>query len=289
MTLPDWIGDYHIHTRFSCDSKSEMTEVCESAIAQGIREIAITDHADFGPDDPPGYFRPVEYLETIEHCRARYRDRLRIRTGVEIGEPHIFAQETQTILNAGAFDFVIGSAHYAALLAPAASSKGACYLQCAWKGSFFQQPLRQAYEAYFRQVVRLAAEGDFDVLGHLDLVKRDAHQFGKPYDGPEPYADMIRTALRSVVERGKGIEINTSALYKGKGMSEPCPSLEILRWYRELGGEILTVGSDAHTPDKVGAHFDVAVEMARAAGFTRLATFERRQVYWNRIIDFGTV
>lgn len=68
-------------------------------------------------------------------------------------------------------------------------------------------------------------------------------------------------------------------------MSEPCPSLEILRWYRELGGEILTLGSDAHTPDKIGAHFDVALEMARAAGFKRLATFEQRQVHWIEIID----
>jgi histidinol-phosphatase (PHP family) len=269
MTLPGCIGDYHVHTRSSCDSKSEMAAACEAAIAQGMREIAFTDHADFGPDDPPGYFRPVEYLAEIERCRARYGDRLTIRAGVEMGEPHIFTQEAEAVLATGTFDFVIGSAHYA---------DG---LQCAWKAHFFEQPLRQAYEAYFRQVVALAAAGDFDVLGHLDLVKRDAHKFGKPYDGPGAYADMIRAALRSIVERGKGIEINTSPLYKG--LSEPCPSLEILRWYRELGGEILTFGSDAHTPDKIGAHFDVALEMARLVGFARLARFEQRQVAWLEI------
>jgi len=269
MTLPDGIGDYHVHTRASCDSESEMAAACEAAIAQGMREIAFTDHADFGPDDPPGYFHPVEYLAEIERCRARYGDRLTIRAGVEMGEPHIFTQEAETVLAAGVFDFVIGSAHYA---------DG---LQCAWKAPFFEQPLRQAYEAYFRQVVSLAAAGDFDVLGHLDLVKRDAHKFGQPYDGPGPYADMIRAALRSVVERGKGIEINTSPLYKG--LSEPCPSLEILRWYRELGGEILTFGSDAHTPDRIGAHLNAALELARSAGFTRLARFEQRQVAWLEI------
>jgi histidinol phosphatase-like PHP family hydrolase len=127
----------------------------------------------------------------------------------------------------------------------------------------------------------LAAEGDFDVLGHLDLVKRDARKFGKVYDGPEPYADLIRAALRSIVERGKGIEINTSPLRRGQ--PDPCPSLEVLRWYRELGGEILTFGSDAHRPGDIGAHFDVALEMARAAGFTRLARFEKRQVRWVEI------
>jgi histidinol-phosphatase (PHP family) len=258
--------DYHIHTGFSIDSETGMAAVCEAAIARGLEEIAFTDHADFGPADSPDYFCPDEYLAAIERCRARYGDRLTICAGVEMGEPHIFVQEAKAVLSAGDFDLVLGSAHYA---------DG---LQVAWEARFFEQPLRQAYEAYFRQVVGLAAEGDFDVLGHLDLVKRDALKFGKVYDGPGPYADMIRAALRSVVERGKGIEINTSPLRRGQ--PEPCPSLEVLRWYRELGGEILTIGSDAHTPADVGSYLDVAVDMARSVGFTRLARFEGRRLAW---------
>ncbi len=284
MLPSDLIGDYHVHSHFSCDAEAGMTAVCEAAIARGFREIAFTDHADFGPNDPPGYFRPAEYLQNIEQCRARYGDRLTIRAGVEMGEPHIFVREAQAILATGEFDFVIGSAHYAVSPGhPSAMEPDG--LRCAWLESFFEQPLHLVYESYFRQVVRLAEKGDFDVLGHVDLIKRDAHKYGKPYDGPGPYADMIRTALRSVVERGKGIEINTSSLYKNGGMAEPCPSLEVLRWYRELGGEILTIGSDAHTPDKIGACFDVALEMARAAGFKRLAAFERRKVHWIGITD----
>lgn len=285
MILPGHVADYHIHTRFSCDSIADMAEVCESAISGGVGEIAFTDHADFGPEDPPEKFRIAEYLEAIQQCREKYGDLLIIRTGIELGEPHIFQKEAGSILDAGKFDIVIGSAHYA--VGPAASSDpgSAESMQCAWKVSFFEQPLRQAYEAYFQQVVQLAAEGDFDVLGHLDLVKRDACKFGKPYDGPGPYAEMIRTVLRTLIDRGKGIEINTSPLYKEKGMSEPCPSLEILRWYREMGGEILTLGSDAHTPDKVGAHFAAACEIARAAGFRKLALFEKRRIQWNSIDD----
>jgi histidinol-phosphatase (PHP family) len=84
-----------------------------------------------------------------------------------------------------------------------------------------------------------------------------------------------------MIERGKGLEINT-VTYR-RGMGDPSPPLQVLRWYRELGGEILTFGSDAHTPAAIGACSDVALEMAQAAGFTRLATFERRQVYWTRI------
>jgi len=263
------LADYHIHTRFSCDSETEMAASCEAAISRGLSEIAFTDHADFGPVDPSGYFRPAEYLAEIERCRARYGDRLTIRAGVELDDPHIFAQEAADVLAVGDFDFVLGSAHYA---------DG---LQATWEASFFEQPLHQAYEAYFRQVARLAAEGDFDVLAHLDLVKRNARKFGQVYDGPGPYADLIRAALRSIVERGKGIEINTSPL--NRGQTEPCPSLEVLRWYRELGGEVLTFGSDGHTPEAIGAHFDVALAMARAADFTRLARFEKRRIRWTAI------
>jgi histidinol-phosphatase (PHP family) len=264
------LPDYHIHTRFSCDSDAEMAAACEAAIARGLSEIAFTDHVDFGPDDPPeSHLHPVEYLAEIEHCRACFDNQLTIRAGAEIGEPHLFTEKAASILKQGDFDFILGSAHYADGMQPA------------WREAFFEQPLQQAYEAYFYQVVRLAAEGDFDVLAHLDLIKRDARKFGKAYDGPEPYADMIRTALRSLVERGKGLEINTSPLRLGQ--LELCPSLQVLHWYRELGGEILTFGSDAHTPDAIGSCFDVAMEMAQAAGFTRLATFNKRGLEWTVI------
>jgi histidinol-phosphatase (PHP family) len=261
--------DYHIHTRFSADSEANMEAACQAAIARGISEIAFTDHLDFGPEDPSDYFRAAEYLAAIERCRAHHDGRLVVLAGVEVGEPHLFATKASAVVAHSEFDIVLGSAHYA---------DG---MEAAWLGDFFEQPLRQAYESYFRQVVDLSAEGDFDVLGHLDLVKRDAHRFGKPYDGPEPYADMIRTALRSLVERGKGMELNTSPLRRGQ--PEPCPSPQILRWYRELGGEILTLGSDAHSPTAVGADLGLAVDIAKAAGFEHLTTFRRRHIDWVRI------
>ena len=261
--------DYHIHTSFSMDSESRMEAACETAIARGIDEIAFTDHLDFGPCDSSGAFPTDRYVAAIGRCRERYHGRLRVRTGIEVGEPHIFPRQAADVIARGDFDVVLGSVHYAE------------DMQAAWLEDFFDQPLRDAYEAYFSQVVDLAKEGDFDILGHVDLVKRDARKFGKAYDGPGPYGDMIRAALKAVVERGKGIELNTSPLRRGQ--SEPCPSLEILRWYRELGGETLTLGSDAHLAEAVGSHLEVAVEMARAAGFTRLATFAHREVNWKSI------
>ena len=261
--------DCHIHTRYSVDSEAAFEAICRAAVAQGIDEIAFTDHLDFGPSDSTDPFPAEDYLEEIQTCRERYTDRLEISAGIEVGEPHLFPGEAAAVLAAGDFDFVIGSAHYA---------RG---MRAAWFEDYFDQPLGDAYEAYFQQVVDLARAGDFDVLAHLDLVKRDARKFGKPYDGPRPYADLIRAALMALVERGKGMEINTSPLRRGQ--PEPCPSMEVLRWYHELGGEILTVGSDAHVPQAVGSHIDVALDMARAAGFTRLVTFHHREMAWRRI------
>ncbi len=273
------LSDYHIHTRFSIDSEADLSVICKAAINRGLEEIALTDHVDFGPNDlPNGRLQIAEYLAGIADCRARYAGQLTIRAGVEMGEPHLFPEKAAAVLSQGDFDFVIGSAHYAAPLDPSSGIEG---LRPTWHSTYFEQPLDQAYKAYFQQVLSLAERGDFDVLGHIDLIKRDAREFGYPYDGPGRYADLVRTALRALVERGKGIEVNTSPL--SKGQPETCPSLEILRWYRELGGEILTMGSDAHRPEAVGAHFDTALEMVRAAGFTRLARFERRQLAWVEI------
>lgn len=261
--------DYHVHSCFSHDSQASLEAACQAAIDRGLDEIAFTDHVDLGPDFPPGHFRAPEYLAAIGRCRARYGDQLIVRAAVEVGEPHLYPEETADLLAAHDFDFVLGSAHYA------------LGMRAAWREDFFVPPLHEAYEAYFKQIVRLAAAGDYDILAHVDLIKRDARHFGQPYDGPGPYGDMIRTALRSVVERGKGIELNMSPLHRGQ--PEPCPSPEILRWYRELGGEILVVGSDAHSPDAVGAHLDLGVEIAKEAGFARLATFDKRQIDWRRI------
>jgi len=260
----DYPMDYHIHSCFSCDSESDVADICIAAMGAGFKEIGISDHVDFGPDDPADYFKPAAYLEEIKMWRHMY-SWIKVRLGLEIGEPHLFPERAQAILSQLPVDFVIGSAHYN------------IHMEAAWKEAYFEtHPLRETCETYFQQVAALAAEGDFDILGHLDLIKRDARKFGLSYDGPEPYADLIRQALRSVIDRGKAIEINTSPLRRRQ--PEPCPSVEILRWYREMGGEYITLGSDAHTPEAIGAHFDEALELARSVGFEYLARFRDRKM-----------
>jgi histidinol-phosphatase (PHP family) len=259
--------DYHVHTRFSCDSQVDMAAACEAAIARGMREIAFTDHADFEPLDVcAGYFRPTAYLTEVERCRRRYGRHLTIRTGVEVGEAHVYCDQIAALLEAHAFDFVLGAVHWV---------NGRLVHD---EHFFASHTLDEGLQAYFEELARLASEAEYDVLAHFDIVRRAVHcSVGLKTLDYGSYEGIIRYILRTLVERGKGLEINTSPLRCGMG--DPNPALQVLRWYRELGGEVLTFGSDAHTAEAIGASFDIALAMTQAAGFTHLATFEHRQVH----------
>lgn len=263
--------DYHVHTRFSCDSQTEMAAACEAAIVRGLSEIGFADHADLEPlDECYGYLRPAAYLDEIKRCRRRYGDRLTIRAGVEIGGGHVHRNQAAELLEAHEFDFVLGSLHWV---------DGRLHCD---ERFFAGRTLDEGLRAYFDELACLAAEADYDVLAHLDTVRRAAYRaFGMKVLEYAPYEDVIQRVLRTLVERGKGLEVNT-VTYR-RGMGDPSPPLQVLRWYRELGGEILTFGSDAHTPDSVGACFDVALEMAREVGFERLARIEKRRIHWLEI------
>jgi histidinol-phosphatase (PHP family) len=265
------IPDYHIHTSFSCDSEAMMAAICDMAILRGLSEIAFADHADFEPlDECYEYLQPDAYMAEIRRCRFGYSDDLTIRAGVEIGEGHIYRDEAAELLATYEFDVVFASLHWA---------NG----RPTFNGEYFAgQGLDEGLQAYFEELANLAAEADFDLLAHFDIVRRAVYRvYGFRTLDYKPYEETIRHILRTLVERRKGLEINTSNARHGMG--DLNPTFQVLHWYRELGGEILTFGSDAHRSDAVGADFDVALEMAQAAGFTRLARFERRQVQWMEI------
>jgi histidinol-phosphatase (PHP family) len=264
------IPDYHIHTKFSCDSETAMVTACDMASLRGLKEIAFADHADFEPlDECCDYFRPDDYLAEIRRCMIAYDDLLTIRAGVEIGEGHVYRKEAAELLRRP-FDLVLASLHWV----NGHPTFNADY--------FADQSLDEGLRAYFEELAKLAAGADYDVLAHFDIVRRAVYRvYGLGTLDYTPYEDVIRHTLKTVVKRDKGLEINTSNCWKGMG--DPNPTLQVLQWYREEGGETLIFGSDAHRHDAIGLDFDVALEMAWAAGFTRLSRFERRRVSWIEI------
>lgn len=258
--------DYHLHC-LSPDARVPMDDACDAAIARGLREIAVTDHMEmYTPDyagKEAGYFTDAfveQYFAEIERCRAKYAGRLVIRAAVELGQPAVNEACARKLL-ARPYDFVLGSVHKLH------------DVDLAFK-VYTPQTVRGVCERNLELLYELADTGDFDVMGHIDLVKRYAfRQSGILVDIME-YREALSRVLRRLAERGKGIEINTSGLRQPLGLT--LPGLAVLALFRELGGEIITIGSDAHRAVDVGANLEDAGELARAAGFRRIATFENR-------------
>ncbi|MGC9398283.1 MAG: histidinol-phosphatase HisJ family protein [Anaerolineae bacterium] len=258
-----WV-DYHVHSRHSPDARGSMSALAEAAREAGLRGLAFTEHVEwYAADSATGHLQPARYFAEMEALRARLNGETRLFAGLEVGNSHEFVSQTRALLEAAPWDYVLGSLHW-----PGG--------EAGWKPSAFVEGLEVAYRRYFEELVVLAQEGLYDVLAHFDLIRRDSWSICRQTLPLQPYASLIRAALAAVVERGKGLEINTSAM--AAGLPEPCPNLTVLRWYRELGGEILVFGSDAHAPPQVGQYFDRAQMLALEAGFERLACFEGRRV-----------
>jgi histidinol-phosphatase (PHP family) len=257
--------DNHVHTQFSWDAPgaASMTRSCEQALAVGVGCVAFTDHLDFtnwtdGDRiaeehlDPRRYsaMRLLDvtgYLAAIEDCRERYPD-LRILSGAEIGEAHMFGASAAALVARAGFDRVLGSLH-------AIPFDGRL---TAADQLFGVLPAAEVMRRYFAEVVRLIEGSDiFQVLAHLDFPRRSWPQSAGPYDETAFEAEY-RAVLNALAASGRVLEVNTKS---------PLASVELMRWWRDAGGRAVSFGSDAHQPWRVGAKFKLAVDVVEAAGF----------------------
>ena len=260
--------DYHLHSNFSCDCKVSIVEQCLSAIQQGLPEIGIADHFDLHPgDECRGFFRPGEWAAEIERARREFEGRLIVRAGIELGEPHRYQAECQALLRSYPFDYALGSLHWV----------GA---EVVFHRKYFRRPADEAYGLFFEELERMTRVGGFDVLSHFDVVVRVGQPLYGGYD-PRRYEEAIRAVLKNCIERGIALDLNT------QGLRNRCqlltPGVEILAWYAELGGERVTLGSDAHRPDDIAANFDLAIEALQTAGLKYVTQFEQREARLVRI------
>lgn len=278
------LWDTHTHTCFSGDSQADPLAMIRAAQAAGLSGICFTDHLDLDyQKDPslflldlPAYFQRMQTLAAdwqndpppADHNRSepnsgRSQDGFAVRIGIELGlQPHL-AQKHRQILSAYPFDFVIGSSHVVDGVDP--------YYAEYYEGRSEQE----AYEAYFSSILKnILAFDEFDVYGHLDYVVRYGPNRNRfySYDG---YREILDQILKALIARGKGIEINSGGLRYGLG--HPNPTEEILRRYRKLGGEIVTIGSDAHQPEDIAYGFQQVTEILRQAGFRYFTVFRQRR------------
>jgi histidinol-phosphatase (PHP family) len=265
--------DLHVHSTCSVDGTSSIAEYARRAAELGLAEVGFCEHADFDPRDRSyGFLDLLRYDREIAAARAEVPG-IRLRQGVEITYQASLEKEIRDWLSGHAWDSVVTSVH----LVDYADGWAIISEPRANESYFATHTQREAYAPYFEELLRAAQSGLGDVLGHFDLVKRYGTESYGRFE-PTAFEDEVRAVLRAVVEGGMGLEVNTSGLRQRP--AEPYPASKILRWYREMGGESLTIGSDAHHARHLGAGIEEALNLARAAGFRAITTFEARRPRW---------
>jgi histidinol-phosphatase (PHP family) len=256
--------DNHVHTGWSWDTPSSVTmaRACERALAQGLPAIAFTEHLDFtvwGPDDRAttlglvdrhaSRHQPIDtegYWAELAEVRERFPE-LRIWSGVEAGEPHLFSASVAAHLRDAPVDRVLGSLH-------SLYEDGRLY----GVGQLLYTDADGTMRRYLAEVVDMVESSDvFQVLAHVDFPRR--YWPGGPHRYVEKdYEEEYRAVFRALAGTGRALEVNTSS---------PLASADQVRWFREEGGEAVSFGSDAHQAAAVGQRFDLAVDVVEAAGF----------------------
>jgi histidinol-phosphatase (PHP family) len=254
--------DAHTHSHFSFDGKDTLSSLADRAWRAGLSGLAATDHYD-----EYSRFDPAEYL--AEYRAAAAHAPLELLLGVELGEGHLDAARSEALLSALPFDVVLGSCHYVEGQPDFYDIRCASLDEC-----------RRRVEDYLDELLRMIAWGRFHVLGHLTYPLRYmAGREGFPVDFSF-CRDRVEAVLRALVESGKGLEVNVSGLRRG---SFAMPDLPLLILYRACGGEIVTVGSDAHSAEDVGVNVADGYALLREAGFSSAAVFRRGEAAFLRL------
>jgi histidinol-phosphatase (PHP family) len=265
-------ADYHIHTHFSNDAPTTLDEQVQAAIASGLQEIAITDHYEiYGAGVNAGPARIADRIKFHRNAVERYHDQIIIRHGIELGQSYLDPDLANAIVQQGGFDYIIGS----------------CHLINGIDMKEIDLNLHQLIDLtrdYIREIRANIELGLFDCVGHFDFVKRHATGFYDMKTDFLQFRDQIADIFDQLVFTGKGLEINTSGYRQPP--KEAMPGIELLRFFRERGGEIITIGSDAHRPRDVGRDIMTAQKLAAAAGFKAFATYRERQPIFHDLSPF---
>lgn len=262
------LADCHVHSEFSSDSEAPVTTMLERAIACGMKYFYLTDHhdIDFPVNTADGMDFQLDtpvYLARLTELAAQYRDQITVRTGVELGLMSHIADKLEAYASGHAFDFIIGSSHLVRGMDPY------------YPAYYEDRSQAEAYREYFESIYEnTKVFQNYDVYGHLDYVVRYGPSKNQDWKFSD-YADIFETIFKNLIYQGKGIEINTAGLYKGLGY--PHPHRDILSMYKSMGGEIITVGSDAHQPQYFAYGFDVAEALLKNCGFRYYCVFQNRK------------
>lgn len=273
--------DYHVHTNYSDDSIYLMEDCIKDAIDMKIKEIAITDHVDYGikvdwdegkeivyrSGEPMANVDYPKWEKELKYLQQKYKDQISIKMGMEFGMQMHTIDKFQKLFDKYPFDFIILSVHQV--------EDKEFWTQDFQKG----RSQKQYNERYYQEMLDLVKNyKNYSVLGHMDLIVRYDKQGVYPF---EKIKHIIEEILKIVIADGKGIEVNTS--YHRYGLNDITPARNILKLYKELGGKIITIGSDSHKKEHLGAYIEEAKDELRKLGFEYYCTFEKMKPIYHKL------
>lgn len=276
--------DCHTHTQFSMDSEADIVAMIERARELGLAAYAVTDHCECNCWYPKEHYEDTELfdyfnckddfeasLSAVTALKEQYPD-FNLICGTELGQPVAALDIAEKCISDPRLDFVIGSIHQIT------NEKDFYYI------NYYRMTtdeINKLLEGYFNEIYELCKWGKFDVLGHLTYCLRYMKIRNNITPNMKLFDEIITECLRTLADKGKGIEINTSGIRQGFGTT--FPSLKYIKLFRELGGKIISVGSDAHKVRDLGANISDGIELAKTAGFNEICYFKKRQPVFIRI------
>lgn len=271
------IADSHVHSEFSSDSLTPMEQMINRAIQLGLKKLYFTDHMDY--DYPPVsdlnfQFDPEAYTKKIEELKLKYEKQIELLLGIELGlQPHL-TNRLNDLVNRYPFDFIIGSSHVVDHQDP--------YYPQYWEN----HTKKAGIHRYFETIIEnCKAFQGFHSYGHLDYIIRYVPgqiqtTVKEDYSYTE-YADVLDEVLKTLIAYGKCLEINTAGFKYGLGYAHP--KLEVIKRYKELGGELITIGSDAHKPEHLCYDFHRVPEMLTSIGYRYYTTFKQGKPVFEKL------
>ncbi len=274
--------DYHVHTDYSDDSVYLMEDVVKDAIKKEIDEICFCDHVDYGikwdwDEKIPMVYRDngepyanvdyPKYEKEILFLKEKYKEQIHIKMGMEFGMQMHTIEKYQRLFNRYDFDFIILSCHQVEDTE-------------FWTQDFQRGRTQKEYnERYYQEILDIVKiYKDYSVLGHLDLITRYDENGVYPFNHTK---DIVSEILKIVIEDGKGIEINTSS--HRYGLKDLTPSRDILKLYKSLGGKIITIGSDSHKEEHLGAYIEETKKELKNLGFEYYCTFDKMKPVFHKL------
>lgn len=262
-----YLFDSHVHSVNSPDGCDKIEDLCEAALKRGLRGICITDHCEAHEYVKDDYERRItDSHEQVMQAQEKYKGKFNLRKGIELGEPLQAIETTEEILKKFPCDFIIGSVH---------NAKGQKDFHCMTSKEEFLTNIDALLESYYEEYLEMTKWGKFDVIGHITYPLRYIEGIFKCKVDFSKYNEIIDEMLKETVRKGIGIEINVSGFRQPYG--KQFPNIEHIKQYKEYGGEIITIGTDAHQADTVGVPMEKAVDILKTLGYKYYTYFENRK------------